>query len=300
MLDRFTGERGKKLLIDTLLEQKIVMGNKDLAQDIGENVELLSVEPNDPIIAQGADDNDIYFIISGKFQVIVNGRTVAERSAGEVVGEMSAIQPAQRRAATVQATEDSVVAKITEADFDAIGQKHPQLYKFIAQGLSKRLLQRNALINPYRDKVRVFIISSSEALPIARAVENEFEHDPFEVVIWSSGVFRATNYTLEDLEREVDQSDFAIAIAHSDDITQSRDDEWPSPRDNVIFELGMFMGRLGRNRAILLEPRGEKVKLPSDLTGMMTLTYPPIKPTTVSVTCNKLRDHFSELGPNNS
>lgn len=300
MLDRFTGERGKTRLIDTLLEQKIVMGNKDLAQDIAEKVELLSIEPNDPIIAQGADDNDIYFIISGKFQVIVNGRTVAERAAGEVVGEMSAIQPAQRRAATVQAAEGSVVAKISEADFDAIGQQYPQLYKFIAQGLSKRLLQRNALINPYRDKIRVFIISSAEALPIARAVQNEFEHDPFEIVIWSSGVFRVTNYTLEDLEREVDNSDFAIAIAHTDDVTQSRDQQWPSPRDNVIFELGMFLGRLGRNRAILLEPRGENVKLPSDLTGMMTLTYPLSERVSVSIACNHLRDHFHELGPNNS
>ncbi|MEX3901302.1 MULTISPECIES: TIR domain-containing protein [Paraburkholderia] len=37
------------------------------------------------------------------------------------------------------------------------------------------------------------------------------------------------------------------------------------PRDNVVFELGLSMGRLGRKRGILMEPRGEGVKLPSDM-----------------------------------
>jgi CRP/FNR family transcriptional regulator, cyclic AMP receptor protein len=54
-------------------------------------------------------------------------------------------------------------------------------------------------------------------------------------------VFRVANYTLESLEAQVDNSDFAIAIAHADDATASRGSTWPSPRDNVIFELGLFM-----------------------------------------------------------
>ena len=49
---------------------------------------------------------------------------------------------------------------------------------------------------------------------------------------------------MESLERELDQSDFAIAIAQPDDLTESRGEAKPTPRDNVIFELGFFMGRL--------------------------------------------------------
>ena len=38
----------------------------------------------------------------------------------------------------------------------------------------------------------------------------------------------ATRYTLETLEAEIDKSDFAIAIAHGDDTTESRGSTWPT------------------------------------------------------------------------
>ena len=96
---------------------------------------------------------------------------------------------------------------------------------------------------------------------------------PLHQVVWRDGVFRATNYPLEILEARVDDSDFAVAIAHADDLTATQGKTWPGPRDNVIFELGLFVGRLGRSRAILLEPRLEEVKIPSDFAGVTTITY---------------------------
>ena len=48
----------------------------------------------------------------------------------------------------------------------------------------------------------------------------------------------------------------------------------PSPRDNVVFELGLFMGRLGRRRTILMKPKNTVIKLPSDLVGVTTIDYP--------------------------
>lgn len=252
---------------------------------------------------QGGDDNDIYFILAGTFDVIVNGKRVAKRTANDHVGEMAAIQPTQKRSASVIAADDAVVGKLPEDVFSELGSRYPDMYRFIAQELSRRLLQRNALVNAFRDKIRVFIISSAEALPIARAVQNAFAHDPFVTVIWTDGVFRVANYTLQDLEAQIDNSDFAIAIAHADDLTESRGKDWPSPRDNVIFELGLFMGRLGRSRAILMEPREEQVKLPSDLTGITTITYRFEKGADVTAhlapACNTLRDHIKALGPNN-
>ena len=118
-------------------------------------------------------------------------------------------------------------------------------------------------------------------------------------VVWADGVFRVSNYTLESLEKQLDQSDFAVAIAHNDDLTKFRDEKWPTPRDNVVFELGFFMGRLGRNRAILMEPRETQVKLPSDLAGVMTIPYHFEKDHPsfgMGPACNHLRDHINRLG----
>ncbi|HEY1863265.1 MAG TPA: TIR domain-containing protein [Roseiarcus sp.] len=101
----------------------------------------------------------------------------------------------------------------------------------------------------------------------------------------------------------IDDSDFAIAIAHADDSPTNRGKAWPRPRDNIIFELGLFMGRLGRSRAILMEPRAEKVRLPSDFAGVTTITYGFEKGADVATylapACNQLREHISTLGPNN-
>lgn len=181
--------------------------------------------------------------------------------------------------------------------------RNRQIFRCIAQELSRRLLERNKTIGAYRDKIRVFIISSAEALPIARHVQNAFEHDDFNTVIWTDGVFRIANYPLQDLEAQIDESDFAIAIAHADDLTESRGKDWPSPRDNVVFELGLFMGRLGRTRAVLMEPREEKVKLPSDLTGITTITYRYDRggdgAALLAPACNRLRDHINAHGPFN-
>ncbi len=262
LIDRFTGRRGRRLYVETCAAQRLVSGNRELAEELADCSEVIAVSAGQTLIAQEADDNDIYFILAGTFDVVVNGRRIAGRGPGDHVGEMAAVQPAQRRSATVTAVEEAVVAKLTEDAFSTLGSRYPQVYRFIAQELAHRLLQRNALIGAYRRKIRVFIISSTEALSIARAVQNAFKHDDFTVVIWTDGVFRAGFYFLESLEAQVDESDFAIAIAHGDDMTQTRGNEWPAPRDNVIFELGLFMGRLGRARAILFRAKGPKGKTP--------------------------------------
>ena len=303
MIDRFLGEKGKRLRVEAFSTQKMVVGNADLADELSDRCELLALPAGTCLIEQEADDNDIYFILAGSFDVIINGRKIAARGPNDHVGEMAAIQPSQKRSATLIATDDAVVAKLSEEAFTELATLYPAMYRFIAQELARRLLQRNHHVGAFRDKIRVFIMSSAEALPISRAIQNAFAHDPILFVNWPDGVFRVTNYTLQSLEAQIDDSDFAIAIAHADDMTESRGKDWPSPRDNVIFELGLFMGRLGRARAILMEPREEKVKLPSDLAGLTTIPYRFEKGADAAAllapACNALRDHINALGPNN-
>lgn len=301
MLNRFAGDAGRRLRLEALITQKLVGGNRALAEALADEVTLLEVNPGDVLITQGASENDIYMIFAGRVDILVNGRVVNQRQANDHVGEMAAVEPLQKRSATVLVTEAGVVAQLPEPVFAKFASQFPEMYRCIARELARRLEQRNALVSATREKIRIFIISSAESLEVARLIQNAFSHDLFTTVVWTDGVFKATSYTLQSLEDEVDNSDFAIAIAHADDLTESRGKEWPTPRDNVIFELGLFMGRLGKARAILMEPRDENVKLPSDLTGITTIPYRYVKgrdaAAVMAPACNTLREHIQRLGP---
>jgi predicted nucleotide-binding protein len=301
MKDRFEGSAGRRILLETLKEQKLIAGNTELADEVASIGELVDVEAGATIIEQGNNDNDVYLIVAGSFDIVVNNRLVAKRFCNDHVGEMVAIQPTQRRSATVVARENAVVVKLPEHQFADLINKYPQIVRYIAKELARRLEQRNALVTAVSEKIRVFIISSAEALEIARTIQNAFDHDPFNVAVWTDGVFRASHYSIESLERALDQSDVAIAVAQPDDITESRGQRLATPRDNVIFELGFFMGRLGRHRALLVEPRGEEIKLPTDLAGINTITYrydAADLTRSLATACNRLRDIIRDLGPN--
>ena len=302
MLERFLGDNGKRLLVRTLLTQKAIGGNVQLAEKIVSRVELRALTPGEVLITQEGTDNDLFLIIDGIFDIVVNGQRVAQRTVNDLVGEMSAVDSTLRRSASVIATTPSTVAVVPEVLFEELGREFPELYIHTAKLIAQKLRQRNQLVRAANSKTRVFMISSVEALPIARAVHNAFAYDPFDVIPWNEGVFKATQYTLKTLEQEVDRADFAIAIAHADDIVEYKEKDWPTPRDNVIFELGLFMGRLGTDRAILLEPRNNKIRLPSDLAGVTTITYRFEKngcdnSAHMATACNQLRDYILERGP---
>lgn len=273
MINRFQGDEGRRRLVAVLTEQRLVANRQELAERLIDLGELFEVPKGTAFIEQGDHTSDVFFIIAGKVMVQVNGKFVANRFPGDSVGEMSAIEPAQPRSATVTPLETTVLLKVSEANFSAAAQQFPDVWRRVAVTLARRLAERNHLVTAQRERVKVFIMSSAEALPIVDLLIKQFEYDPFLAVAWKNGVFRASHYTLDELEAHLDDSDFAIAVAHNDDVIISRDDKWPSVRDNVIFELGLFMGRLGRRRAFLMEPRSTDLKLPSDLAGLTTIPY---------------------------
>ena len=299
MKERFEGESGRRLLIDTIKEQKLVAGDSALASEIASIGEVIELKPANVLIKQGHGDNDLYLIVAGSFNVVVNGRLVAKRSSNDHVGEMSAIQPTQLRAATLIAAQDSVVIRLSEGQISDLGDRYPSIWRCFAKEISRRLEQRNQLVNVRRNRAGIFVISSKESLDIARAVQNAFEHDPFEVVVWTNEVFTASEYPLESLEAEVAGADFAIAVVGQDDMTESRGARLASPRDNVIFEIGYFMGALGRKRTFVLKQQGVDLKMPSDLLGLTPVSYRvdgEKVATSIAPACNKIRTIIQDLG----
>ena len=119
---------------------------------------------------------------------------------------------------------------------------------------------------------RVFIASSVEGLPIAEAIAGDLQFLA-DVTIWDQGVFPLSEGTLPALDAVADQFDFAIVVLTADDRTTKRGQTYPVPRDNVLFELGFFMGRLGVDRTYMVYSRDNPPTLPSDLAGITPATF---------------------------
>jgi hypothetical protein len=125
-----------------------------------------------------------------------------------------------------------------------------------------------------RSRSSLFIGSSTEGLRIAKTLQLLLDQ-ACEVTIWSQGVFGLSQGTLESLVYALDGFDFAALVLTADDLVTSRADSSSAPRDNVLFELGLFMGGLGRDRTFIVYDRTARLKLPSDLAGVSAATFEP-------------------------
>jgi len=123
-------------------------------------------------------------------------------------------------------------------------------------------------------KPRIFIGSSVESLPIADAIAENLEFDA-EVTVWRSGTFNLSSNTLDDLIKKSKSVDFSAFIFSPDDLAIMRAKERYVVRDNVLFELGLFIGAIGKERCFIIKPRGIELHFPSDLLGITPTDYDP-------------------------
>jgi hypothetical protein len=121
----------------------------------------------------------------------------------------------------------------------------------------------------------VFIASSSEGLDVARTFQVLLQDqlgDRAELRPWKFEFKLGATY-IESLEKAVAEADCALFVVTPDDRTTSRRRQQAAPRDNVVFELGLFMGALGRDRCLVLQDKRPNLKLPSDLRGLHSAEF---------------------------
>jgi hypothetical protein len=81
--------------------------------------------------------------------------------------------------------------------------------------------------------------------------------------------------TLPALIARANETDFGIFVFHRDDKSTIRGTEYSVVRDNVLFELGLFIGALGLERCFVLVPKSVEAefRLPADLAGLTVSSY---------------------------
>lgn len=272
-IERFAGGPNSPALLRALDAQQIVHGNAALAAALAKVIRLEEHAAGTRLIEQGNADDHIFFILIGEVAIVINGQEVAHRKAGQQVGEMALLSPGALRSASVIARETVVTARVTESDFTAVAAVHPEAWRRVAAELGDRLRQRTRFIRQRNDTPILFIGSSRESLPIVEALVSGWEAPPFIVRPWTGGVFSPSQFPIDDLARQVVACDFAALVLGPDDQVLSRGATSNAPRDNVLFELGLFMGAIDRARTLFIVPRDEDVKIPSDILGLNPLRY---------------------------
>lgn len=152
-------------------------------------------------------------------------------------------------------------------------------------------------------KSRIFIGSSVEGLSVAYAIQQNLLHDA-ETTVWDQGVFELSGTTLESLTKTLSGSDFGIFVFSPDDVLKIRGKESSSVRDNVLFEMGLFVGRLGRERVFFILPDSVDIHIPSDLIGITPGRYDPARSdgsmqAATGPVSHKIRIQIKSLGPLN-
>lgn len=121
-------------------------------------------------------------------------------------------------------------------------------------------------------KPRMFIGSSVEGLSVGDAINLNLDHE-IEVTLWRTGAFDLASTALDSLVKRSTAVDFALFVFSPDDLVTIRSQQHVVVRDNVLFELGLFIGALGKDRCFIVKPRNVELHLPTDLLGVTPADY---------------------------
>ncbi|WP_422556944.1 TIR domain-containing protein [Sulfuricurvum sp.] len=131
-----------------------------------------------------------------------------------------------------------------------------------------------------QQKRKLFIGSSREAEDVIDILENKINKKNLgiDVVKWTSGTIWENNQSnLANLITATKEYHYAVFIFYPDDVTKSREEEYWTTRDNVLFEAGLFLGVLGTSKVFLFKPElpnsDKKFKIMSDHDGIAMKTY---------------------------
>src|SRR5215471_17045350 len=148
-------------------------------------------------------------------------------------------------------------------------------------------------------KPRIFLGSSGKQQKLLQALTRGLE-DVAEVEPWTTS-FNPGTTTLERLLELTRQVDFAAFVFARDDWTSASPGAaspagagQASPRDNVVFEAGLFGGVLGMRRTFILHANG--AKLPTDLHGLTSIRYGDATAAETRVICQKLSKAIENEG----
>ena len=142
-MNKFKGPEGRQRLVEELLKQSILRDDKEAATVIAEKCTLAEYSARSSIFREGDASHYMLLILGGRISVVVHGHEVAQRVAGQHVGEMALIDSSAPRSASIVAIEDTMTASISEPDFTRLAEHDPKLWRLLALELAEVVRLQN-------------------------------------------------------------------------------------------------------------------------------------------------------------
>jgi predicted nucleotide-binding protein len=265
-MQRFKGQEGHKRLVEVFADHELVQHNEALAQQLAAVAKLKEYKKSqDVIVEQQESKYQLYFILTGKCDLLIGGSPVRVVESGETVGELPILDRSFRHTVTLRARERSVIATVPELQFRSIAKKCRVLWENMATALSKRLYETRGY-KPQVTSKKVFIVHGHEAVKYELA--HSLEKVGVDVTILHEQVEQGRTI-IEKFSDHAAEAGFAVVLFTADDVgkkSKSADPLRPRARQNVVFEMGFFFGLLGRGRVCAVYDAD--IDLPSDLSGL--------------------------------
>jgi hypothetical protein len=141
-------------------------------------------------------------------------------------------------------------------------------------------------------KPRVFIGSSSAGLGIAYKIQEHLGTET-DAVVWKDEQW-LNKFTLERLLEILPRYDYAVMVFRPDDTVEMKGKELKATRDNVVFELGLFMGKHGRDKTFIIFQDDSNSRTPSDLLGINFALYADGQTSSLGAACYKIKERILE------
>src|SRR5260370_1382788 len=120
---------------------------------------------------------------------------------------------------------------------------------------------------------RIFIGSSTPNLDVARAMADCLEGRNFRPLVWDEGLLQQNESVFDGLLRLSKEVEFGVFIWGASDVTITGGQSIPAARDNVVFETGLFLGALGKEKTFMVVDRSMPIRIPSDFEGIIRTYY---------------------------
>jgi CRP/FNR family transcriptional regulator, cyclic AMP receptor protein len=132
----FQGKEGKKIIFEIFKNSEIVKHHHKSARRLTQIAKLNEYEKGQEIYVQGERARGyLYFVLSGKIDLLKNGRLITTVGTGQLFGEFPFIKPELPYTVTARCQERAIIAKVTYRQFQLLANKFPVLWRNIAEKL---------------------------------------------------------------------------------------------------------------------------------------------------------------------